>query len=125
MATICASPFPLLTAPTPGTHIHTHRPAPVLLGSRFLSWSRQLGGCLTSRALGAVGEMEGSTRKTGQNRAGSAKKGSNAASSSTKGKSASASHFARPPSVLPHSALVKIDPMWPCKACRESRAKCE
>lgn len=35
------------------------------------------------------------------------------------------SHLARSPSSLPQSALVRLDPRWPCFACRASRAKCK
>ena len=55
----------------------------------------------------------------------SSKKKDAASSTTTTSKSSSSgSHLARCPSLLHPSALVKVDPMWPCYACRASRTKC-
>jgi len=40
-------------------------------------------------------------------------------------KSSSISHLARSPASLRPFDLVRIDPMWPCFACRGARAKCK
>lgn len=53
------------------------------------------------------------------------RKDGGASSTSPSSNPDSNSHLARSPSSLSPSALVRIDPRWPCFACRASRAKCK
>jgi len=69
--------------------------------------------------------MEATQRKPTPTTSFGKRTGADASFARPSSKPCSTSHLARSPSTLPHSALVRVDPMWPCFGCRASRAKCK